>query len=105
MAEELAPDLTQEELDELEKKFDSSLVTRENGTRLAKFLYWLAIAFALYHIYTAGFGTPVEHQHMGTHLSGLFIMIFLTFPFIRSQSSLEFNEDTWWRWSNVPIYD
>ena len=105
MAEELAPDLTQEELDELEKKFDSSLVTRENGTRLAQFLYWLAIAFALYHIYTAGFGTPVEHQHMGTHLAGLFIMIFAAFPFIRSQSSLEYNENTWWRWSNVPIYD
>ena len=103
--EELKPDLTQEELDELEKKFDSSLVTRENSPILAKFLYCLAIAFAFYHIYTAGFGTPVEHEHMGIHLSGLFIMIFAAFPFIRSQSSLEYNENTWWRWGNVPIYD
>ena len=105
MTEELKPDLTQEELDELEKKFDASLVTRENSSAMTKFLYYFAIAFAFYHIYTAGFGTPVEHQHMGVHLTGLFIMIFAAFPIIRTQSALEYNEDTWWRWSNIPVYD
>ena len=105
MTEELQPDLTQEELDALEKKFDSSLVTRENSPFVAKFLYWFAITFAFYHIYTAGFGTPVEHVHMGVHLSGLFVMIFAAFPFIRTQSSLEYSQDTWWRWGNVPVFD
>lgn len=105
MTEELQPDLSQEELDALEKKFDSSLVTRENSPFVAKFLYWFAITFAFYHIYTAGFGTPVEHVHMGVHLSGLFVMIFAAFPFIRTQSSLEYSQDTWWRWGNVPVFD
>ncbi|WP_114284663.1 TRAP transporter permease [Candidatus Halocynthiibacter alkanivorans] len=105
MAEEYKPDLTQAEIDELEKKFDSSLVTRENSPVIAKFLYWFAVAFAFYHIYTAGFGTPVEHVHMGIHLSGLFVMIFAAFPFMRSQSALEYKENTWWRWGNVPVYD
>lgn len=105
MTEELKPDLTQEELDELEKKFDASLVTRENSSAMTKFLYYFAIAFAFYHIYTAGFGTPVEHQHMGVHLTGLFIMIFAAFPILRTQSALEYNENTWWRWSNIPVYD
>ena len=50
--------------------------TRDNGPVLAKILYWFAIAFAFYHIYTAGFGTPADHEHMGVHLAGLFIMIF-----------------------------
>ena len=40
MTEELKPDLTQEELDELEKKFDASLVTRENSSAMTKFLYY-----------------------------------------------------------------
>ncbi len=105
MAEEYQPDLTQAEIDELEKKFDSSLVTRENSPVIARFLYWFAVAFAFYHIYTAGFGTPVEHVHMGIHLSGLFVMIFAAFPFMRSQSALEYKENTWWRWGNVPVYD
>jgi len=105
MTEELKPDLTQEELDELEKKFDASLVTRENSSAITKFFYYFYIAFAFYHIYTAGFGTPVEHQHMGVHLSGLYIMIFAAFPFLRTQSALEYNKNTWWRWGNIPVYD
>ena len=89
----------------LEKQYDSSLVTRDTGTLLSQVLYCFAIAFAFYHIYTAGFGTPVDHEHMGIHLSGLFIMIFLGFPLVRTQSALEFQENTWWRWCNVPVYD
>ena len=91
--------------EELEKKYDTSLVTRDNGPGLARILYFVAIAFAFYHIYTAGFGTPVDHEHMGIHLAGLFIMIFLGMPLIRTQSALEFQPNTWWRWGNVPIYD
>ncbi len=89
----------------LEKQYDSSLVTRDNGAALVQVLYWVAIAFAFYHIYTAGFGTPVDHEHMGLHLSGLFIMIFIGFPMVRTQSALEYQENTWWRWGNVPLYD
>ncbi|MEE9587013.1 MAG: TRAP transporter large permease subunit, partial [Hyphomicrobiaceae bacterium] len=89
----------------LEKQYDSSLVTRDNGVGFARVLYCIAIAFAFYHIYTAGFGTPVDHVHMGIHLSGLFILIFAGFPLVRSQSALEYKENTWWRWGNVPVYD
>ena len=51
--------------DQLEKKFDTALATRDNGPVLTRVLYFAAIAFAVYHIWTAGFGTPVEHEHMG----------------------------------------
>ncbi len=94
-----------EATDALEKQYDSSLVTRDNGAGLARVLYWVAIAFAFYHIYTAGFGTPVDHEHMGIHLAGLFIMIFIGFPLVRTQSALEYKKNTWWRWGNVPVYD
>ena len=89
----------------LEKQYDSSLVTRDNGAGLRRVLYYIAIAFAFYHIYTAGFGTPVDHEHMGIHLSGLFILIFAGMPLVRTQRTLEYQENTWWRWGNVPIYD
>ncbi|MBE9557155.1 MAG: TRAP transporter fused permease subunit [Proteobacteria bacterium] len=90
---------------ELEKEFDTSLATRAHGRRLTRALYYGSIVFALYHFYTAGFGTPVEHEHMGFHLTGLFILIFLSFPLIRTQRAMEFQPDTWWRWGNVPFYD
>ncbi|MDH3597713.1 MAG: TRAP transporter fused permease subunit, partial [Rhodospirillales bacterium] len=94
-----------EAAEELEKQYDSALVTRDNGAVLKRILYYVAIAFAIYHIWTAGFGTPVEHEHMGIHLTGLFVMIFAGFPLIRTQSLLEYRENTWWRWGNVPLYD
>ncbi len=94
-----------EAADRLEKKFDTALATRDNGPVLARGLYLVAIAFAIYHIWTAGFGTPVEHEHMGIHLTGLFILIFAGFPLIRTQSALEFRPRGLLRWGNIPAYD
>ena len=91
--------------EELEKKFDSALATRDNGPGLNRLLYFGAIAFALYHIWTAGFGTPVEHQHMGIHLTGLFILIFTGFPLLRRKNALEYRPNGLLRWGNVPAYD
>ena len=65
----------------------------------------VAIAFAAYHVYTAGFGTPAEHEHMGVHLAGLFILIFASFPFIRTQSALTYRGSSWLRPGNIPLYD
>ncbi|MCP4287729.1 MAG: TRAP transporter permease, partial [Gammaproteobacteria bacterium] len=105
MTEHPSGTLDIEAAEALEKQYDSSLVTRENGPALTQFLYYFAIAFAFYHIWTAGFGTPVDHLHMGIHLTGLFILIFASFPFIRTQSALELRQATLWRWGNIPVYD
>ena len=94
-----------EAADRLEKTYDSALATRERGPLLRRILYGGAIVFALYHIYTAGFGTPVEHEHMGFHLTGLFILIFASFPLVKSSGLMNLRPNTWWRWGNVPIYD
>ena len=97
--------LSTEELDELEKKYDTSLNTRKTGRRVEVFLYWAMIAFAFYHLWTAGFGTPVDHVHMGIHLAGLFLFIFLGFPLIKSTRSLEYHPVPFWKPGNVPLYD
>ena len=88
MVENPTGKLDVEAAEALEKQYDSSLVTRDNGVGLARVLYYVAIAFAFYHMYTAGFGTPVDHEHMGIHLAGLFIMIFVGFPLVRTQNAL-----------------
>ncbi len=92
-------------LEELEKKYDSALNTRDNGPVLKKVGYWATIVFALYHIWTAGFGTPVDHVHMGIHLSGLYFFIFISFPLIRTASSLHYKGPSTMAPGNVPLYD
>lgn len=92
-------------LEELEKKYDSALNTRDNGPTLTKVIYWATIAYALYHLWTAGFGTPVDHVHMGIHLAGLFLFIFVGFPLIKSARSLEWRGNSVWAPGNVPLYD
>lgn len=96
--------LDAEALDELERKYDTSLATRDNGPVLGRMMYWTASAFAIYHIYTAGFGTPVEHEHMGTHLAGLFILIFTGFPLIKNDRTLAYSQ-RFGSYGNVPWYD
>ncbi len=91
--------------EELEKKYDTALATRAHGPGLSKFLYVFALIYAGYHFYTAGFGTPVDHEHMGVHLAGLFVLIFASFPLVRSQRAIEFRKSTLFRCSNVPLYD
>ncbi len=92
-------------LEELEKKYDSALNTRDNGPVISKLLYWAMICFALYHLWTAGFGTPVDHVHMGIHLTGLFLFIFTGFPLIKSARALEWRGSSPLAPGNVPLYD
>jgi TRAP transporter 4TM/12TM fusion protein len=91
--------------DELERKYDSGIALRDIGDNASRALYWFAIAFVLYHYFTAGFGLPVDYWHMGIHLSGLFVLIFTGFPFMRTEKAMRLREDTWWRFANVPVYD
>lgn len=92
-------------LEELEKKYDTSLNLRHHGPVLGPILYWGSIAFAAYHVWTAGFGTPVDHVHMGLHLAGLFVLVVTGFPLIRSAASLAYGPPSALRPGNVPLFD
>lgn len=97
-------ELDNKSLDELEKKYDSSLNLRDNGPLVSRIFYLAALAFAAYHIWTAGFGTPVDHVHMGIHLAGIFFFIFVGFPLLKTEQSLHYRS-SFWRPGNVPLYD
>jgi TRAP transporter 4TM/12TM fusion protein len=94
-----------EALAAIERKYDTSLNTRDNGPTLARFIYWSSVAFAFYHLWTAGFGTPVDYVHMGVHLAGLFLFIFVGFPLIKNQVSLKYSSKKFLKPGNVPLYD
>ena len=91
--------------EELERKYDSGLNTRALGPFLLKFSFFFSIAFAAYHYWTAGFGTPIDYWHMGIHMSGVILLVFIGFPAFKDDLSQNLQPNTWWRFSNVPVWD
>ncbi|MEL7174053.1 MAG: TRAP transporter fused permease subunit, partial [Pseudomonadota bacterium] len=93
-----------EKAEALERKYDTTLQTRAISPWLSHFVYVFAIVFALYHYWTAGFGTPIDYWHMGLHMSGLCILIFIGFPAFRGATSQSVQK-AWYRIANVPLWD
>ena len=96
--------LSQEKLEEIERKFDEGTATRAVGPNIAAGLRAFGILFAIYHFLTAGFGVPVDHWHMGIHLAGLFVLTYALFPLVKTKNHYALMA-TKWRVGNVPIYD
>ena len=91
--------------EELERKYDSALHMRAVGPWLLNFTVVFSIVFAAYHYITAGTGVPVDYWHMGIHMSGVILLVFIGYPLLRSPALTEYRPNTWWRFGNVPIYD
>jgi len=91
--------------EELEQKYDSGLHLRAVGPWLVKFTFLFSVLFAAYHYVTAGTGVPVDYWHMGFHMSGVIVLVFICYPMFRRDRSRELLANTWWRFANVPIWD
>ena len=91
--------------EELERKYDSGLQTREVGPWLVKFVFLFSLGFAAYHYVTAGTGVPVDYWHMGVHMSGVILLVFISYPLVKSVTTLQLSPNTWWRYGNVPVWD
>ncbi len=83
------PELSAEELAEIEKKYDEGAATRDVTPGFARFLRYVALTYAVYHYLTAGFGLPPDFWHMGWHLSGLFILTYALFPLVKTKTSFD----------------
>ncbi|MEO0823700.1 MAG: TRAP transporter fused permease subunit, partial [Pseudomonadota bacterium] len=90
--------------EDLERKYDTALQTRAIAPWLGVFVYLFSIAFAAYHYITAGLGVPVDYWHMGWHMSGVIILVFIGFPAFRKGAD-EMRPGDWWRFANVPLWD
>ncbi|MGE0768404.1 MAG: TRAP transporter permease [Hyphomicrobiaceae bacterium] len=88
---------------EIEAEFEAEARTREPSSAVNRFLYVFLILFALYHYVTAGTGIPVDHWHMGIHLSGVLIAMFILYPLWSGAASQP--ASSWLRPGRVPLYD
>ena len=97
--------LNVEQTEKLEQQYDSGLQIRAVGPWLVRFTFLFSILFAAYHYVTAGTGVPVDYWHMGFHMSGVIILVFIGYPMLKRNRSRELHANTWWRFSNVPLWD
>ena len=91
--------------EELEEKYDSGLQTRAIGPYLVKFTYYFSILFAAYHYITAGIGVPIDYWHMGSHMAGVMVLVFIGFPAFRGKQAGQLRPNSWWIYGNVPVWD
>ena len=89
---------------EIEEEFESERRVRPLQQHLGNFVFVFLIAFALYHYVTAGIGFPIDHWHMGIHLSGVLFLIFLLYPARRGSPSGPVAASRWYI-LGVPIWD
>lgn len=71
---------------EIEEEFESERTARPIHELLARGLYVGLILFAIYHYITAGTGVPVDHWHMGIHLAGVLVALYILYPATRGKS-------------------
>ena len=91
--------------EELVQQYDSGLHIRAVGPWLVRFTFLFSVLFAAYHYVTAGTGVPVDYWHMGFHMSGMLILVFIGYPMLKKDRSRDLHANTWWRYSNVPLWD
>jgi TRAP transporter 4TM/12TM fusion protein len=61
--------------------------------------------FAAYHYVTAGIGVPIDYWHMGVHMSGVILLVFIGYPMVKGDRAWKLGRNTWWRYANVPLWD
>lgn len=98
------PELTAEELHEIERKYDPELAFRPTGRSIAMLVSICLVAMSAYHFYASGFGLVRELLHRGIHLSFVLGLVFLLFSWRRSTSTT-LPAPAWFRLSGVPILD
>ncbi len=104
MSSDTTPDLTPEELEAIERKYDPELAFRPTGKTIGFFISFLLVAMSAYHFYAAGFGLIREVLHRGIHISFVLGLVFLLFSW-RKSTSTEFIKSKWYQIGGISILD
>jgi TRAP transporter 4TM/12TM fusion protein len=86
------------------EEFESERHLRPIRPNLSRLLFVALILFATYHYITAGTGIPPDYWHMGIHLSGVLIALFVLFPRTKSLQD-EVVGSSWLKPGGVPLAD
>ncbi len=98
------PELTPEQLAEIERNYDPEMAFRQTGKAMTMFITTALVAMSVYHFYASGFGLIRELLHRGIHLSFVLGLVFLLFSWRRSDAG-KLAPPTWYRFSGVSILD
>lgn len=86
--------LSDEELAEIERKFDPETAFRPILGKLAVLVSIALVTMAIYHWWASGFGTVRELLHRGIHLSFVLALVFLLFSVQRKGAASVVDADT-----------
>jgi TRAP transporter 4TM/12TM fusion protein len=81
-------ELTQAEIDEMIREFDSESNFRQTVGPIAILITVLSVSLSLFHLYTAGFGLLNEVMHRTVHLAFVMGLVFLVFPRKRAEPTI-----------------
>ncbi len=95
-------DLTQAELDAIERKYDPEMAFRSISGNLSLAIATALVAMSLYHFYASGFGLIRELLHRGIFLSFLLGLVFLLFAWRRSDQQ---QSTRWFNKGGVDLWD
>jgi TRAP transporter 4TM/12TM fusion protein len=77
---DILPEVSQEEMEALLKKVDKESTFRKLMGFDHWLVFWLAVAFSCFHLYTAMFGMLPAQMQRSVHLSFTFALVFLLYP-------------------------
>lgn len=84
---EIKSDVTEEEITQLLAKVDKESTFRKLSGYQYRVVYWVAVAFSCFQLYTAMFGAYPAQIQRSVHLSFAFVLVFLLYPF-RTKSAV-----------------
>jgi TRAP transporter 4TM/12TM fusion protein len=87
LAENVPNEVSDKEIQDLLKKIDKESTFRELAGFDRQIMYWIAVVFACFHIYTGLFGMLPAQMQRSVHLSFAFALVFLLYPFSTKRSS------------------
>ena len=97
------PELSAEQLAEIERKYDPETAFRATGKILGFWISAALVAMSVYHFYASGFGLVRELVHRGIHLSFVLGLVFLLFGLRKSNNNMQ--SKVWYRFDGVPLAD
>ncbi len=103
MPADTKPELSAEQLAEIERKYDPETAFRATGKILGFWISAALVAMSVYHFYASGFGLVRELVHRGIHLSFVLGLVFLLFGLRKSNNNMQ--SKVWYRFDGVPLAD
>ena len=103
MPTDTIPELSAEQLAEIERKYDPETAFRATGKILGFWISAALVAMSVYHFYASGFGLVRELVHRGIHLSFVLGLVFLLFGLRKSNNNMQ--SKVWYRFDGVPLAD